>query len=95
MIFAVTGIKSKRRDFIFMQGIQNIPAPDTEPQNIEDDFGSHSDYPDVDNSDIDNPDVDDIPVPPDQETSYPVEEPPSDVEKPPIDEDQNEPEQIV
>jgi hypothetical protein len=78
-----------------MEDVQNIPPPDVNSVNNEDDFGSHSDYPDVDKTDVENPDVDDIPIPPDSEPAYPVEEPPSDVERPPVEEDQNEPKQIV
>ena len=78
-----------------MQDVQNIPNPDGDSLNIEGDFGSHSDYPDIDRTDKRNPDVDDIPVPPDKEPARPVEEPPSDVEKSPVDEDEDAPKQIV
>lgn len=78
-----------------MQDVQNIPSPDVNSVDTEEDFGSHSDYPTIDQTDAENSDVDDIPVPPDSEPAYPVEEPPSDVEKPPVDEDTNEPKQIV
>lgn len=78
-----------------MQDVQNIPNPDADSLKIEDDFGSHSDYPDIDQTDGINPDVDDIPVPPDSEPAYPVKEPPSDVEKPPVKEDEDAPKQIV
>jgi hypothetical protein len=78
-----------------MQDVQNIPNPDVNSINSEDDFGSHSDYPAIDRTDVENPDTDDIPVPPDGEPAYPVKEPPSDVEKPPVEEDRDAPKQIV
>ena len=77
-----------------MQDVQNIPNPGVDSINTEDDFGSHSDYPDIDKTDAENSDVDDIPVPPDSEPAHPVEEPP-DVERPPVGEDNNSPKQIV
>ena len=78
-----------------MQDVQNIPNPGVDSINTEDDFGSHSDYPDIDKTDAENSDVDDIPVPPDSEPAHPVEEPPTDVERPPVGEDNNSPKQIV
>lgn len=85
-----------------MQDIQNIPPPNATPLDIEDNFGSHSDYPNIEaQQDIDAPrdnsdtDVESIPVPPDrQDESTPIEEPPTtDVEG--IDEDSDNPQQIV
>lgn len=59
-----------------MQDIQNIPPPDTNPSDIEDEFGDHSDYPDIDNIDRSETDVENIPVPPDRQSdSIPIEEP--------------------
>lgn len=78
-----------------MQGLQNIPNPDVNSREIEDDFDSHSDYPDVDKTDVENSDVDNIPLPPDKQPARPVEEPRSDVEKPPINENEDAPKQIV
>lgn len=78
-----------------MQDIQNIPNPDVNSVETEDDFGSHSNYPDIDKTDVENPDVDDIPLPPDRQPARPIEEPRSDVEKPPIDENEDAPKQIV
>lgn len=68
-----------------MQDIQNIPAPDDNPNTTEEDFNNHAhNYPDV-------PDeggresVEDIPLPPDQKPAATIEEPPaeenSDVER--------------
>lgn len=79
-----------------MQDVQNIPAPDSNPLDIEDDFDSHSDYPDIDaERDNRDTDVESIPVPPDrQDESTPIEEPPTtDVEG--IDEGGGEPKRIV
>jgi hypothetical protein len=63
-----------------MQDVQNIPNPDVNSRDVEDDLGSHAGIkpnPRSDADDIERPDEDDtIPVPPDQEPSYPVEEPP-------------------
>lgn len=79
-----------------MQDLQNIPNPDGDELGIEDDFDSHSDYPDIDQIDSsNNPDVDDIPVPPDKEPAYPVEEPPTGIENPPVEEDEDELKRIV
>ena len=59
-----------------MQDVQNIPNPDVDSAESNDDFGSHGAIDqDLDNEDIENP-SDKIPVPPDQETGAPVEEPP-------------------
>lgn len=81
-----------------MQDIQNIPPPDSNPLDIEDNFGSHSDYPDIDAQDInaprdnENTDVEGIPVPPDrQDGATPIEEPPSSEDEEGIDEDSGEP----
>lgn len=46
-----------------MQDIQNIPNPDTEPNDADDDFGSHARIDqDLDNDDVEQvEDADDIP----------------------------------
>jgi hypothetical protein len=90
-----------------MQDVQNIPTPDVNSTETNDDFGSHSDVEqELDRTDIENPnhgersggDVEredkTMPVPPDSEPSAPVEEPP-DVNSPPIDEDSDEPKRIA
>lgn len=60
-----------------MQGVQNIPAPDTISTNRDDDFGSHSRIDqNLNNDDIEQAN-EEIPVPPDQNIGAPVEEPPS------------------
>ncbi len=74
-----------------MQDVQNIPNPDVNSPEQDDDFGSHSE---VDrNNDIEQPD-DTIPVPPDTQPAAPIEEPPE-TNRPRIDEDQNEPKRIA
>ena len=61
-----------------MQDVQNIPAPDDNPNSIEDDFDSHAhDYPDVPNEG-ERDSVEDIPVPPDQKPAAAIEDPPVD-----------------
>lgn len=90
-----------------MQDVQNIPNPDINSTETNDDFGSHSDVEqELDQTDIESPnhgersggDVEredeTIPVPPDSEPSAPVEEPP-DVNSSPIDEDSDEPKRIA
>ncbi|MDQ3087434.1 MAG: hypothetical protein M3Q78_02420 [Acidobacteriota bacterium] len=71
-----------------MQDIQNIPPPDVNPTERDEDFGSHSDI----DQDLDNDEA--IPVPPDQQPAVPIKEPP-DVNKSPIGEDENEPKRIA
>lgn len=79
-----------------MQDIQNIPPPDTSPSDIEDDFGSHSDFPDTDKTDRSETDVENIPVPPDrQDSSTPIEEPPTTTNEEGIDEDDGEPPRLL
>lgn len=79
-----------------MQSVQNIPAPDGDAVDIEGDFDSHPDYPDVDKTEAENSDVNNIPVVPGEEPVYPIEEPRSeDIENPPVEEDINAPKRIV
>lgn len=73
-----------------MQDVQNIPPPDVNPSERDDDFGNHSDI----KQDLDNEDENPIPVPPDQQPVVPIKEPP-DVNKSPIDEDNEEPKRIA
>ena len=72
-----------------MQDVQNIPNPDVSTVNTEDDFGSHSDYPEIDaERDNTNTDIENIPVPPDrQDESTPIEEPPTSTDEEGIDDD--------
>lgn len=77
-----------------MQDVQNIPPPDVNSTDRDDDFGSHSAVEiDLDNEDIEKPN-ESIPVPPDQQPAVPVEEPPN-MDKVPIGDDGGEPKQIV
>lgn len=62
-----------------MQDVQNIPAPDVEPNSAEDDFGNHpKSYPDVPDDGDGRESVEDIPLPPDQQPAAPIEDPPKD-----------------
>lgn len=72
-----------------MQDVQNIPPPDVNPTEREDDFGNHSDI----KQDLDN-DEETIPVPPDQEPVAPIKEPPN-VNKSSIGKDNKEPKRIA
>lgn len=67
-----------------MQDIQNIPNPDVNSPNAGDDFGSHEGIqPDRDNTDIEKPRDDEaVPVPPDQQPTVPIEDPPGSNEPP-------------
>ena len=77
-----------------MQDVQNIPPPDVNPNERNDDFDSHSEIePNHDNEDIEKPD-EVIPVPPDQQPVVPIKDPP-DVNNPPIGEKNDEPERIA
>ena len=62
-----------------MQDVQNIPNPDVNSTERDDDFGSHSGFP---NADVEQPE--DNPTPPDRQPNAPVEEPPAEdgVEEP-------------
>jgi hypothetical protein len=84
-----------------MQDVQNIPNPDVDSFEKEDDFGTHSDInPESrdgngsQNSDVEQPSRD-IPVPPGTESNVPVEEPPAEEKKEPIDENSTEPKRLV
>ncbi len=73
-----------------MQDVQNIPNPDVNSTETEDDFGSHSRL----NQDVERPE-EDIPAPPDSQPNVPVEEPPTTEDRPPIEEDETEPKRIA
>ena len=77
-----------------MQDVQNIPPPDTNSTERDNDFSSHSEIkPNLDNEDIEKPE-EEIPVPLDRQPTVPIEEPPN-VDKFPIGEDEEEPKRIV
>ena len=65
-----------------MQDVQNIPNPDVNSVEEDDNFGSHSDVQPDSRTDKDSQDMDierpseDIPVPPDRQPNAPVEDPP-------------------
>ena len=73
-----------------MQDIQNIPNPDTNSTVEDGDFGNHSDI----EQEHDDGGIENIPLPPDEKTPSPVEEPPE-TEKPPVGEDNPQPKQLV
>lgn len=58
--------------------ITNVPAPDDDRRDLEDNFDTTSDFPDVDKTDPENadPHQPDIPVPPDSEPNAPIDDPP-------------------
>jgi hypothetical protein len=55
-----------------MQDVQNIPNPDVNSTQRDDDFGSHSE---ISDTDIEQPT--DNQTPPDRKPSAPIEEPPA------------------
>jgi len=73
-----------------MQDIQNIPNPDVNSNETEDDFNNHPNK----KQDIERPD-EEIPVPPDGSRNVPIEEPPTERDQPPIGEDDTAPKQLV
>lgn len=76
-----------------MQDIQNIPNPDVNSTEHDNDFGNHSDIEnELPNTDVEQPN--NLPLPPDQEHDAPVEEPPES-RKPPINEDNPQPAKLV
>ncbi len=73
-----------------MQDVQNIPPPDVNLTERDNDFGNHSNI----KKDLDNEDEETIPVPPDQKPVVPIKDPP-DVNNSPIGEGDEEPERIA
>ncbi len=73
-----------------MQDVQNIPPPDVNSPDRENDFGNHSDI----EQDLNNENSRSIPVPPDQQPAVPIEEPQDDKNSP-VGDDENEPKRIV
>lgn len=67
-----------------MQDVQNIPNPDVNSNETEDDFDSHPR-----NQDVEQPE-ENIPAPPDREENISIEEPPETDHQPPIDEPNTE-----
>lgn len=60
-----------------MQDVQNIPPPDVNSTERDDDFGSHSEInPDWNNQDIEKPN-ESVPIPSDRQPTVPIEEPPN------------------
>ena len=83
-----------------MQGMQDIPNPDINSVESNEDFGSHSAVEqDLDNSQTHNTDIErpaeDIPLPPDNQSKASVEEPPDEEDRAPVEEDNTEPKRLV
>ena len=78
-----------------MQDIQNIPNPDVNSTEREDDFGNRSDIERENESNSGNESVEDIPLPPTEPKPAPIEEPPADTDKGSIDEPKRAPKAIV
>ena len=76
-----------------MQDVQNIPNPDVNSTEHDNDFGNHSSVvQDLPDTDVEQPN--DLPLPPDQGHNAPIEEPPE-TEKPAIKEDNPQPKKLV
>lgn len=61
-----------------MQDVQNIPIPDVNRIEDDGDFGSHSDFPDID---VEQPkEKEESPTPPDRLPHAAIEEPPADAD---------------
>lgn len=69
-----------------MQDIQNIPNPDINQMDYDDDFGNHSAANDARRENEAEQTSEETPVPPDTRPSAPIEEPPE-TDAPAIDED--------
>jgi hypothetical protein len=76
-----------------MQDVQNIPNPDVNSTEREDDFGNHSDI-ERENESGERNSVEDIPLPPSEPRPATVEEPPE-TEQPAIDDEQRKPKHYV
>jgi hypothetical protein len=77
-----------------MQDIQNIPNPDVNSTERDDEFGNHSDI-ERENESNSNSNVEDIPLPPNEPKPAPVEEPPDDTDRSGIDSPKRAPKEIV
>lgn len=79
-----------------MQDIQNIPNPDVSTRDVEEDFGSHEGLnPDRHGSEIENRRDDEVvPVPPDQQPTIPIEDPPG-TNEPPVGDVDDSPKKIA
>ena len=75
-----------------MQDIQNIPNPDVNSTEREDDFGNHSD---IERENESNGNVENIPLPPNEPKPAPVEEPPDETDRSGIDSPERAPKAIV
>ncbi len=75
-----------------MQDVQNIPNPDVNSTETEDQYGNRTD---IEGENISSENVEDIPLPPTEPKPAPVEEPPEVQDKPGIKEPDRKPTQIV
>jgi hypothetical protein len=75
-----------------MQEIQNIPNPDVNSTEREDDFGNHSD---IERENESGSGIENIPLPPDKPLSAPIEEPLAETDRGIIDEPKRAPKEIV
>jgi hypothetical protein len=75
-----------------MQDIQNIPNPDVNSTEREDEYGNRTD---IEGENISGEDVESIPLPPTEPKPAPVEEPPDVEDQPRIDEPGRRPTHIV
>ena len=75
-----------------MQDLQNIPNPDVNSTESEDEYGNRSD---IERENESGSAVENIPLPPDEPKPAPVEEPPADTDKASIDEPKRKPSEIV
>ena len=75
-----------------MQDIQNIPNPDVNSTEREDQFGNHSD---IERENESNKNVETIPLPPAERRSAQIEEPPDDTDRGAIDNKKRAPKEIV
>ena len=71
--------------------MQNTPNPDVNSPNTDVDSVTNSDIEQINDNETKNQE---IPLPPDSQPNAPIEEPP-DTKKPAIDEDNDEPKQLV
>ena len=75
-----------------MQDIQNIPNPDVNSTESEDEFGNRSD---IERENESGSDTENIPLPPTEPKPAAVEEPPDETDKASIDEPPRKPTEIV
>ena len=75
-----------------MQNVQNIPNPDVNSTESEDEYGNRSD---IERENESNQNVENIPLPPNEPKPASIEEPPAETDKASIDEPKRKPSEIV